>query len=332
MPRTYRSRVAKRPRAKRVVKRVAKRAPKSRAKGPKFLAKRRGRRANTKKSSSHSKRTSVTRSFQNKVERALGGEHQFVAEGHYRVGSATGSQYSGMAASQFFSVGDVETIYNFIWDIVQRIYYFPIGTSSGGFVAGAPLDFHLLETMLELQITNVQDIPVFGTLWRCVSRYDTTLDIEDAYNNSLGGMSTAKYTGPTDVQKNSSPFRYRDVCQNFKIMKPSKFKLEAGECKRFQFKKRWNRHIFNHLSGLSSTVGTEYFYFNLLGPPINDNTTKTTINTAQTQADITYQITYSFSSPPQPYRFRDIDADNVVVTTPAYMLVGSPASGTVIAA
>lgn len=318
-PKRYRNGRKAKPAAKR-----GKAKPKaSRAKGSRPM-RGKGRGKNTKVRSSHRKKSSSVASFARKVERALGGEHQFVNEGHVRVGGSTGVQYTGLATNQLLVLADVPTIYNFIWDIVQRIYYFPAGQSAGGFVPGVPLDFHLTKCQMNIQVTNVSSIPVFGTLWQLAAKYDCAITAFDAYTNSLGGMSTAKYDTPDDTDKNSTPFRYRDLCQVYKIMKPTKFKLEAGGVKRFKFDVVYNRHIFNRYGGLDAIRGTRYFYFNFLGPPINDTATVTNVNTAATQCDITWQSVHEYATVQQPYRFRDVNTDVQAVAAPRFMTVNVP--------
>jgi len=206
-----------------------------------------------------------------------------------------------------------------------------------GWDQASPTDFYVTGGSITIHVTNQTNAPIHGVLWRLCPRGNMVQDLSSYYvnmqNNWEGNTGSTHVTGAvqlTDTDYGSTPFRYRSLCQAWKVMKSIKFKMSPGTTKRFTFSTKRLFHITPLLQGSAVfRMMTQAFYFNFSGAPYNA-TGATTGNTSTSAGAcaVTYTRNHTYENRIMPYRFNDYLQSMPTLASTSLMTVNNPTVAT----
>lgn len=279
-------------------------------------------RKSTKKVASRSKGSSSSK-FRAAVIRAIASTNTYVNTETQRVSWNYGTKCSGFQYA--VSTGAWGASY---WPVdiasdVVALARLQIPLPSGIMSPGNPFEVYLVRQKLVQTITNCYQIPCFGRWYCFTSRYDgLTEDPVSAYSLERTFLQGATGVGSTTALESgligSTPYNFRAVCQSYKIRSMSKvFRLEPGVARRFSYTQKKFLHITPRIIDLSAIKQTKFFMFEFWGPPINDSTTPTHLNTAAGVVDIFTTYSTDYESRPIPNTYKDFYSGAQAITTPS---------------
>lgn len=242
-----------------------------------------------------------------------------------------------MVSSATMYLYDAATILSQLLQLALTTSSTPQGQLSNpsGWDQASPIDFYVTGGTIVIHVTNQTNAPIHGTLYRVSPRANMAFTLGGYYaqvvSNYEGNTGSAIVTGAaqlTDTAYGSTFFRYRSLCQAYKVMKTIKFKMAPGTTKRFTFSTKRLFHITPLLHGSEVfRMMTQAFYFNFHGSPYNDNAQTNTSTTAGGCA-VTYTRTHTYENRIMPYRFDDYLQSMPTVATASLMTINNPTVAT----
>lgn len=230
------------------------------------------------------------------------------------------------------AIYDTDTLFSQLGSHIFGTLNAPVGLAEGiaGFTTGTNQDWYVNSASIKMEVMNQNQYPIKGTLWMFSSRYDNGDDPRNSYNNSLAiagtiGTSWAAQNVPdTDDLIGSTPFNYRQLCQNYHVKRIKSFEIKPGQTKVFKYSQKKLLHVTTRITALGANKLSKFFHFNMNGPPINDTVDKTHISAAPGQVDIICTDTHEYTQMANPYTYRDTIDTQVAYGTPSIITLNAP--------
>lgn len=261
----------------------------------------------------------------------------FTESRSFRSTWTLGTQYSGLVNSEVMYLYDAATVISQLLTLALATASTPQGQVSAatGWDQASPIDFYVTGGSITIHVTNQTSVPIHGTLWRVCPRGNmpSTLGqyygiVQSAYEGNTGSTHVTGAVQQTDNSWGSTFFRYRSLCQAYRVMKSIKFKMAPGTTKRFTFSTKRLFHITPLLEGSEVyRMMTQAFYFNFAGIPYNDNAGALTSLTPGAVA-VAYTRSHTYENRVMPYRFNDYLQSMPVPMTTSVMTINQPTVAT----
>jgi len=219
---------------------------------------------------------------------------------------------------------DIQTVVNHLAEAI--IYQQPasvgqLASPPTGWSQGAPHDYYLTSAEIQLELTNVAGYPVTVWLYEMMSRYDSVLQIYDDYADSLTEaghagtlpVSTLVASEWIDTIPGSTPFKYRNLCMNWKCLRAKSFRVGPAQTKKFRFSMRKRVHITPRFQTLVSMRGTRFIHMNVRGAPVGSSI-GSTINSSSCGIVTKWTTTHHYEINAQPYRQNNVVEDSALVS------------------